>query len=70
MPIEVAIQWMTVFEASNIQFQACQEQHFWHTRFQPDGSLWGDEFLVLICQEHVWQIKWVLATGSPQWQQQ
>jgi len=60
---------MTVFQATSIPCQACPERIFLCTRFGPYGSLWGGGFGILICKEHWWQIKWVLARLSPQWQQ-
>jgi len=70
MSIVFANQQMTVFEATSIQFQACLELNFWCTRFGPSGSLWGDGFGMLICQEHWWRMKWVLERLSPRLQQQ
>jgi len=70
MHIQVTIQWMTVFKARNIPFQAGQEWRFRRNRFGPFGSLWGGEFGILICQERGWQMKWLLARLSPQWQWQ
>jgi len=70
MRIRFTNQQMTVFQATNIQFQACRELSFWHTRSGPSGSLWGDEYGMLICQEHWWPMKWVLERLSPRLQQQ
>jgi len=70
MPILFANHQMTVFQATSIQFQACLEQSLWHARFGPSGSSWGDGFGMLICQEHWWQMKWVLERLSPRLQRQ
>jgi len=70
MHIRFANQQMTVFQATNIQFQACRELSFWHTRCGPSGSSWGDGYGMLICQEHWWPMKWVLERLSPWLQQQ
>jgi len=56
---------MTTFQATNIRFQACPELSSWRTRFGPSGSLWGDGFGMLTCQEHWWRMKWVLERLSP-----
>jgi len=47
-------QQVTVFQATNIQFQACPELHFWRTRFGLSGSSWGDGFGMPTCQVHWW----------------
>jgi len=70
IPIRFASQTMTVFQATNITFQACRELSFWRTRCGPSGPLWGDGFGMLICQEHWWRMKWVLGRLSPRLQQQ
>jgi len=70
MPIRFANQQMTVFQAINIQFQAWWQPSFWRTRCGPSGSLWGDGFGMLICQEHWWRMKWVLERLSPRLHQQ
>jgi len=64
MSILFANQQMTVFQATNIQFQACPELSFWCTKLWPYGSMWGGGFGMLICQEHWWRMKWVLARLS------
>ena len=61
---------ITVIQATRIQFQACPERSIWRTRFGPCGSLKGDRFGMLICQEHWWWMKWVLEWLSPRLQQQ
>jgi len=70
MPIIFANRPMTVLQARTIPFQAYPELSVWHTRFGPSGSLWGDGFGMLICQEHWRQMRWVLDRLSPrlQWQ--
>jgi len=70
MPIRFANQWMTMFQATSIQFQAYPERSFWPTRFGPYGSLWAGGSGILICREHWWQTKWVLERLSPRRQQQ
>jgi len=61
---------MTLLQAASIQFQGYPEQIVCRTRFGPSGSSWGDGFGMLICQEHWWQMKWVLQRLSPrlQWE--
>ena len=44
MCILFANQQMTVFLATSIQFQACQELNFWCTRFGPSDSSSRDGF--------------------------
>jgi len=57
IPILFANQQRTVFQATNIQFQACLELSFWRTRFGPSGTSCGNGFGMLTCQEHWWQRK-------------
>jgi len=61
---------MTVFQSASIQIQACSESSFLRTRFWSSGSLWGDRFGMLICQELLWRMKSVLERRSPRLQQQ
>jgi len=70
IPILFANPQRTVFQATNIQFQACPELSIWRTRFGPFSSSWGDGFGMLICQEHWWRMKWVLERLSPRLQRQ
>ena len=56
---------ITVLQAASIQWQTCLESSFWHTRFGPSGSSWGDGFGILICQKHWWRMEWVLERLSP-----
>jgi len=70
MPNQFANHQMFMFQATSIQLQACLERSFWCTKFGSYGSLWGGGFGILICPEHWWQIKYVLARLQPQWQQQ
>jgi len=70
MSILFADKQMTVFQGTNIPFQACREQSFWGTRFGPSGSSWGDGYTMLIYQEHRWRMKWILERLSPQLQWQ
>jgi len=70
LSILFANQQMTMFQATSIQFQTCLELSFWRTRFGPSGSLRGDGFWMLICQEHWWRMKWVVERLSPWLQRQ
>jgi len=63
-------QQMTVFQATSIQFHACLELSFSHTRFGPSGLSWGDGCGMLLCQEHWWWMKWDLERLSPLLQRQ
>jgi len=63
-------QQITGLQATQIQIQACLEPKFRCPGFGYYGSLWTDLFEKLICQEHRWRMKWVLAGPTPrlQWQ--